>query len=294
MANRSLSQNLAAAPVDKAQRRQRVALVIQYRGTAFHGWQWQPNQRTVQAEIEAVLSDVIGMKTGLHGAGRTDSGVHAAAQVAHFDAPALIPAERWADILNHRLPAGIVIRAAARVADDWHARFSALWRRYRYTLYTQPYPNLFVQPYVWHYYHHPLNAALMQSALEPLVGYHDLAAFQRTGSGRSHSGVELQAAACDRRGVFVQVELQAKGFLYGMVRLIMGLLVQVGNGQLSPADFTQIWQDRRRDLVRYSAPPQGLCLLRVGYPNFPFPPAVWVDTQPQFFLPDSAELASAV
>ncbi len=124
----------------------------------------------------------------------------------------------------------------------------------------------------------------MLAALNPLVGYHDLAAFHRAGSERSHSWVEMQAVQCSRSGHFIQVELQAKGFLYGMVRLIVGLLVQVGSKRRSPADFTAIWQNQRRDLVKYSAPPQGLCLLRVGYPDFPFPPEVWVDTQPQFLL----------
>lgn len=238
----------------------------------------------MQAEIEGVIASVLGHHIALQGAGRTDAGVHAAAQVAHFEAPVVIPAERWATILNDRLGEDIVIRAAAPVANDWHAQFSAEWRRYRYILYTSRYPNLFVKPFVWHYYHHPLDESLMLAALSPLVGYHDLAAFHRAGSERSHSWVELQAVQCSRSGHFVQVELQAKGFLYGMVRLIMGLLVQVGNGQRSPQDFTAIWQNQRRDLVKYSAPPQGLCLLRVGYKDFPFPPEVWVDTQPQFSL----------
>ncbi len=263
---------------------QRVALVIQYKGTAFHGWQRQAKDRTVQAEIEGVIASVLGHHTALQGAGRTDAGVHAAAQVAHFEAPVVIPAERWATILNDRLGEDIVIRAAASVANDWHAQFSAEWRRYRYILYTSRYPNLFVRPFVWHYYHHPLDEGLMLAALSPLVGYHDLAAFHRAGSERSHSWVELQAVQCSRSGHFVQVELQAKGFLYGMVRLIMGLLVQVGSERRSSQDFTAIWQNQRRDLVKYSAPPQGLCLLRVGYKDFPFPPEVWVDTQPQFSL----------
>lgn len=278
-----LADQLTNVPPDQ-QTAQRVALVIQYKGTAFHGWQRQAKERTVQAEIEGVIASVLGHHTALQGAGRTDAGVHAAAQVAHFEAPVVIPAERWATILNDRLGEDIVIRAAAPVANDWHAQFSAEWRRYRYILYTSRYPNLFVRPFVWHYYHHPLDESLMLAALSPLVGYHDLAAFHRAGSERSHSWVELQAVQCSRSGHFVQVELQAKGFLYGMVRLIMGLLVQVGSERRSPQDFTAIWQNQRRDLVKYSAPPQGLCLLRVGYKDFPFPPEVWVDTQPQFSL----------
>jgi len=282
-----VSQQLNNLPAGK-QSTQRVALVIQYKGTHFNGWQKQSAEqdvRTVQGEIEDVIAAVLGSRSALVGAGRTDTGVHAAAQVAHFHAPTVIPAERWAAIINNRLNCDdIVIRAAKAVADDWHAQFSADWRRYRYTFYTNQYPNLFVQPFVWHYYHHPLDETLMDSALSAMVGYHNLAAFHRAGSDRGHSWVELQHAQCERSQNFVQVELQAKGFLYGMVRLVMGLIVQVGNKQLSPSDFADIWQNQRRNLVKYSAPPQGLCLLRVGYPEFPFEPEAWVDTQPQFLL----------
>ncbi len=264
--------------------RHRVALVIQYLGTHFHGWQRQPNHRSVQEVLEDTIRDVLGFPVVVHGAGRTDSGVHAAAQVAHFDAPVRIPGYRWADILNHRLPADISIRASAIVPPHWHARFSASWRRYRYTIYTETRPNLFVRPFAWHYYLGALDETLMQAALEPMLGRHHLAAFHRAGSSRPHSWVDIQAAECIRRGSFIQIELQASGFLYGMVRLLVGMLVEVGKGDRSPQEFTQIWIEQRRDLVRYAAPPQGLCLLRVGYPEFPFPPEIWYDTQPQFNL----------
>lgn len=266
---------------------QRVALVIQYLGTHFHGWQRQPRHRTVQEEIETAIASVLDRAVTLHGAGRTDSGVHAAAQVAHFDADTVIPPHRWRDILNTRLPGDVLIRASALVERAWHARFSASWRRYRYTLYTDPCPNLFVRPFTWHYYNAPLDESLIQAALQPMLGRHHLAAFHRAGSSRPHSWVEVHAAECTRRGSLVQIEIQASGFLYGMVRLLVGMLVDVGRGVRSPADFTQLWQEQRRDEVRYAAPPQGLCLLRVGYPKFPFPSEIWFDTQPQFSLPIS-------
>lgn len=265
---------------------QRVALVIQYQGTCFHGWQRQPNQRTVQAVIEDTLFTVLGYSVVLHAAGRTDSGVHAAAQVAHFDVMTQIPAQRWATVLNARLPDDVMIRASAVVESTWHARFSALWRRYRYTLFTEARPNLFVRPFAWHYYYEPLDATMMQAALRPLMGRHHLAAFHRSGSDRAHSWVEVQAVECQRRGSFIHIEIQASGFLYGMMRLLVGLLVQVGRGQQSLANFTELWMQERRDEVKYAAPPQGLCLLRVGYPDFPFPQEVWYDTQPRLVLPD--------
>lgn len=277
---------LSDTGINSAAESHRIALVIQYLGTHFHGWQRQAAQRTVQEEIEQAIESVLGWHVTLHGSGRTDTGVHAAAQVAHFEAPARIPPHRWVDILNSRLPNDVLIRSSARVNPNWHARFSAIWRRYRYTIYTEARPNLFVRPFVWHYYHAPLDEALIQEALTPLVGQHHLAAFHRAGSKRAHSWVDVQIAECYRQGPFIHIELQASGFLYGMVRLIVGMLVEVGNGERSPTAFTDIWQQQRRDLVKYAAPPQGLCLLRVGYPEFPFPPEIWYDTQPHFVFSD--------
>lgn len=262
----------------------RIALVIQYLGGNFHGWQRQLQQRTVQEELETAISEVIGHPVVVHGAGRTDAGVHAAAQVAHFNATGPIPAQRWASILNSRLPKDILIRGSAQVSPTWHARFSAIWRRYRYTLYTEKRPNLFVEPFAWHYYRQPLEESLIQSALNPLVGYHHLAAFRRAGSARKDSWVDVQVAQCHRRGPFLQLEIQASGFLYGMVRLLVGMLVEVGQGKRSPEEFTDLWVEQRREEVKYAAPAKGLCLLRVGYPEFPFAPEVWFDTQPQLFF----------
>lgn len=276
---------LSSAPLPA----QRVALVIQYLGTHFHGWQRQPQQRTVQEEIETALEAVLEQPVRIHAAGRTDSGVHAAAQVAHFDAPIHIPASRWASILNARLAGDVLIRASSIVSPTWHARFSALWRRYRYTLYTDPRPNLFIRPFAWHYYYEPLDEALMQDALSPLVGRHHLAAFHRAGSDRPHSWVDVQAAECRRDGSLVYIEVQASGFLYGMMRLLIGMLVQVGRGLRSPLSFTEVWENEHREQVKYAAPAQGLCLLRVGYPEFPFPPEVWYDTQPALSLAASPE-----
>ncbi|MCM1985330.1 tRNA pseudouridine(38-40) synthase TruA [Lyngbya confervoides] len=270
----------------------RVALVIQYVGTHFHGWQRQPQQRTVQESLENAILAVVDHPVTVCGAGRTDAGVHAAAQVAHFDTTAPIPASRWASVLNARLPDDILVRGSAQVSQSWNAQYSASWRRYRYTLYTDARPNLFLRPFVWHYYYEPLDIAQMQAALNPLLGRHHLSAFHRAGSQRRHSWVEVQEVFCDRLRLgsshisesLIQVEVQAKGFLYGMMRLLMGLLVQVGRGLLSPDGFTELWKNERRDQVKYSAPAKGLCLLRVGYADFPFKPEVWFDTFPRLVL----------
>lgn len=264
--------------------RKRVVLVIQYLGTNFHGWQRQPNRRTVQEELEKAIASIVGHTLTVIGAGRTDTGVHAAAQVAHFQVNAPIPPNKWATILNSRLPEDILIRASAEVPSDWHARFSAIWRRYRYTLYTDKQPNLFIKQFTWHYYRAPLKEEAIERALKPLLGRHHLAAFHRAGSARKHSWVEVQAAECYRKGSFLHLEIQANGFLYGMVRLLVGMLVEVGIGKRSPENFTELWLEQRREEVKYAAPAKGLCLLRVGYPEFPIPSNIWFDTQPTFFL----------
>jgi len=262
----------------------RVALVIQYLGTNYHGWQRQPQSTSIQAAIEDAISSVIESKVTIHGAGRTDAGVHAAAQVAHFNYSGPIPASKWAKIINSRLPDDILIRSSAAVADDWHACFSALWRRYRYTIYTDKVANLFLNQVSWHYYHAPLDELLIQQALETLLGKNDLTAFRRTGSARKHSWVNIQEVKCHRQDGVLQLEIQADGFLYGMVRLLVGMLVEVGTHKRSLVDFIEIWQNKRRKEVKYSAPAKGLCLLRVGYDQFPFPPSLWFDTQPRYVL----------
>jgi tRNA pseudouridine38-40 synthase len=196
----------------------------------------------------------------------------------------VVPANKWQSILNSRLPADITIRGSAAVPLNWHARFSAIWRRYRYTIYTDALPNLFLAPYTWHHYHQPLDSEQMAKALLPLLGRHHLSAFHRSNSSRTHSWVDVQAVSCQRSGELISIEIQANGFLYGMVRLVVGMLVRVGRGDLNCEQFAEIWQSERRDLVKHSAPARGLCLLRVGYPEMPFAPEVWFDTQPQWCL----------
>ena len=217
-------------------------------------------------------------------AGRTDSGVHAAAQVVHFDAAGPIPPERWPKALNGRLPSTIRVRAASEVPDHWHACFSARYRRYRYTIHNGRLPNLFLSAWSWHRYQRRLDEQAMDAALQTLLGEHDFSAFQRAGSRRAHARTTLQEVGLERQHDLITVELQASGFLYGMVRLVMGQLVAVGEGRLSVEAFERRWRTQARTEVKEAAPPQGLCLLRVGYPEPVFPEAVWYDCQPRFQL----------
>ncbi|MEN9542190.1 MAG: tRNA pseudouridine(38-40) synthase TruA [Cyanobacteriota bacterium] len=263
----------------------RIALCLQYDGSAYCGWQRQPRDPSVQETLEEALAGLDPQRpASVVAAGRTDSGVHAAAQVVHFDALGPIPPHRWPAALNGRLPASIRVRAAAAVPCDWHACFSATYRRYRYTLHNARTPNLFLAPWSWHRYQVRLDEGLMRRALEGMLGRHDFAAFERAGSSRSHSVTSLQDVSIVRRGDLIEVELQASGFLYGMVRLVMGQLVAVGEGRLSLEDFERRWRERARAEVKEAAPPQGLCLLRVGYPEPVFPEATWYDCQPRYLL----------
>ena len=277
------SSDLGSSPREGPLRR--IALCLQYDGSAYCGWQRQPRDPSVQETLEAALAQLDPHRPAtVVAAGRTDSGVHAAGQVVHFEAAGPIPAHRWPAALNGRLPASVRVRAAAAVPDDWHACFSASYRRYRYTIYNGRTPNLFLAPWSWHRYQVRLDEALMRKALEGMLGRHDFAAFERAGSSRSHAVTTLQEVSVLRRGDLIEVELQASGFLYGMVRLVMGQLVALAEGRLDLSSFELRWRTGARDEVKEAAPPQGLCLLRVGYPEEVFPKGAWYDCQPRYLL----------
>ena len=198
-------------------------------------------------------------------AGRTDAGVHAAGQVVHFDCSGPIPARKWAPALNGRLPSTIRVRESVARPLDWHACYSATYRRYRYTIHNGRRPNLFLSPWSWHRYQHRLDESRMRDALSSMLGLHDFSAFMKAGSRRAHARTTVQEVLVERQGDLLRVEIQASGFLYGMVRLLMAQLVAVGEHRLSVAAFEQRWRERRRHEVKEAAPATGLCLLRAGY-----------------------------
>ncbi|HCA61439.1 MAG TPA: tRNA pseudouridine(38-40) synthase TruA, partial [Synechococcales bacterium UBA8647] len=232
---------------------QRIALCLQYDGGPFCGWQRQPQHRSVQQSLDEAIEALDPLPAGIAAklsrtiaAGRTDTGVHAAAQVVHFDCHGPIPAARWAPALNGRLPGSIRVRASAAVAADWHACFSATYRRYRYCIYNARRPNLFLSPFSWHRYQWRLQDHLMQELLQELLGHHDFSAFQRAGSQRAHARTTVQEVSLQREGDILTLEIQASGFLYGMVRLLVGQLVAAGEGRISPEQFRQRWREQRR------------------------------------------------
>lgn len=249
----------------------RIALRVQYLGSAFHGWQRQAGYRTVQGVLEEAIASRAGHKVTVYGAGRTDTGVHAAGQMAHFDTTSAIRPEDWSRVLNDCLPKDVVVLASTEVPSSWHARFSAIRRRYRYLILNRERPDVFWRLFSWHV-RWPLHVERMAEALNSLLGEHSLEAFRCTGSDRANSIVQVQEVLCQRLGEMISIEVQASGFLYRMMRLLVGTLEVVGRGELSPEGFVRLWQhnDWSQMRTRYSAPPQGLCLVDVGYAMDPF------------------------
>ncbi len=263
----------------------RLALSLQYEGSSFCGWQRQREGRSVQGVIEDVISALdCSERNQVVAAGRTDAGVHAAAQVVHFDCFGPIPVNRWAAALNGRLPPSIRVLEAVERPSDWHACYSAIYRRYRYIIFNGRRPNLFLSPLSWHRYQVCLDETLMRLALKGLLGYHDFSAFQRSGSRRANSCTTIQDVSLERQGDLLVIEIQASGFLYGMVRLLVGQLVALGECRIDLETFENRWKNCRRVEVKEAAPAKGLCLLRVGYPQEIFSHAAWFDCLPHYSL----------
>ncbi len=264
----------------------RIAAVIQYDGSYFSGWQNQKNLRTVQGTLEEKISELDPLRpVKVIAAGRTDAGVHAAGQVVHFDCSGPIPTHRWTKALNGRLPSTIRVLEAVEVPLEWHACYSAKFRRYRYSIFNGCSPNLFLQNISWHKYSVRLDENLMRKALNDLIGFHDFAAFQKAGSKRINSFTTIQEVSICRNGDILFIDIQASGFLYGMVRLLMGQIVAVGEKRLPIERFRKIWLKGLRSQVKESSPPYGLCLIRVGYEEKIFSKANSFDTFPSFYLP---------
>lgn len=256
-----------------------VVLVVSYIGTAFAGFQRQPAARTVQGALEEALGDLAGMPVPVRGAGRTDAGVHALGQVVDCRLPERlrVPAGRLPAALGRRLSADLGVIAAAEVGPDFHARYAARSKRYRYLLWRERAPSPFWRPFSWHYAG-PLDLESMRAAAAHIVGRHDFRCF--AGAARPVEDAVRTVLDCTvaAQGPWVAVDVEADGFLYRMVRAIAGTLVEVGRGALGPQEFAGILAARRRAAAGPSLPPHGLCLLGVRYgPEHPVPapPSGW-------------------
>jgi tRNA pseudouridine38-40 synthase len=246
-------------------------LTIAYDGTDFHGWQMQAGKPTIQGELVSVLQRLTQEKIFLHGAGRTDAGVHALGQVASFRTQSGLSAEEFQRALNALLPPAIRIVATEEVGPDFHARWSALGKTYRYRLYR----GRVVPPAIWRYVLHypfPLDEDAMRIAASRFVGPHDFAAFAAsTGSeddDRERSTVrEIYASEIARSGDGEELVYTVRGrsFLRYMVRKMVGTLLDVGRGRLVPDDILQLYQSRDRSKSGPTVPPQGLVMVEVEH-----------------------------
>jgi tRNA pseudouridine38-40 synthase len=259
----------------------RILLRVAYDGTAYAGWQRQENGPSIQAALEQALSPLAGGATfTVTGAGRTDAGVHADGQAAHVDLPDGIDPEVVVRATNTRLPADIRVRSAILVRDDFHARFSAVSKTYRYAWLVSRLGHPLLARTHW-LVMPPIELAAMASAAAALNGTHDFAAFQSTGSPvtsttRTITGVDLGVRSAIDIGLdlaeherVVELELRGDGFLRHMVRAIAGTLIEVGYRRRTPEDFVRLLEGRSRGDAGPTAPPHGLTLLHVEYRGTP-------------------------
>ncbi len=259
----------------------RIALGLEYDGSAFAGWQVQePGVRTVQACVEAALSRIADHPVRLICAGRTDAGVHATAQVVHFDTTARRPLHAWVLGTNSHLPEAVAVRWAREVPEDFHARFSARSRCYRYLILNRPVrPTFLARRVTWT--HRPLDEARMAEAARDLVGEHDFSAYRALGCQARSPVRTVHRLEVLRRGELVVLEVEANAFLHHMVRNMAGVLMEIGTGRRPVGWAREVLEGRDRTLGGVTAPPDGLYFVGVRYPEryglpaLPQPPLVW-------------------
>ena len=243
----------------------RIVLGLEYCGLGFCGWQSQLQGCGVQDALETALSIIAGVKIGVIAAGRTDTGVHAALQVVHFDTTVERPLTAWVRGVNSHLPPGVAVLWAQEVSDDFHARFAANQRGYRYVLL-----NHAVRPGLNHgligWYHRPLDVDAMNRAAALLIGQHDFSAFRAAACQAKSPSKDLRRIQVERRGDYLLCDFLADGFLHHMVRNLMGCLIQVGAGYQTPEWVQTVLQSRDRSLAAPTFDAAGLYLTHIRYP----------------------------
>lgn len=243
----------------------RIALGIAYDGSHYHGWQYQEEVSSVQQMVESALSRVANHPVTVICAGRTDAGVHASAQVVHFDTDADRSMHAWIFGANSNLPADISVLWAQPVSADFHARFSALSRTYRYLICNQPVrPGIFQKAVSWN--HKALDVVRMQAATHHLLGEHDFSAFRGSGCQAPHAIRTIHELTVKRQGDLVVIEVTANAFLLHMVRNIVGVLTVIGIGEKEPAWAREVLHSQDRRNAGMTSTPNGLYLVQVEYP----------------------------
>lgn len=243
-----------------------LKITLAYDGTNYAGWQVQPAAHglTIQGVVAAAINRLTGEDIVPVAAGRTDAGVHARGQVISFHSEASIPIERWPLALNSVLPDDIVALEAEETAPGFHARYQARWKWYRYTIYNHRVPDVFSRYYSWQV-RQPLDVAAMARGAAFLEGEHDFRSFCAAGSPVRHFIRRVERVQVTRDGPRIYFDVVANGFLYHMVRIIVGTLVESGRGRLAPEAIPAILAARSREQAGPTAPARGLCLERVAY-----------------------------
>ncbi|WP_428389655.1 tRNA pseudouridine(38-40) synthase TruA [Mucisphaera sp.] len=250
---------------------QRYRLTVAYDGSDFFGWQKQhpPNAeplRTGQGVLEATLTRVLRQPINLVGASRTDSGVHALGQTAHYDAASPIPLEKLAHAINSKLPPDMEVRDARVAPPDFDAISSAIRKRYRYRLHRLPTRPLGTRKLVWHY-HEPLNPDLMNAAAARLIGTHDIEGLSAAGHGRDSTVRTIFDCHVENHPNELHVVIEGDGFLYNTVRIVVGTLIEAGRARFGPERIDEILQTADRRLAGPTAPASGLWLEKIWYPG---------------------------
>lgn len=243
---------------------QNVKIIIEYDGTAYHGFQIQPEHNTIQGEIEKSLLKIFKEPVKIYGAGRTDAGVHARGQVANFKHSKSIKPEEIQRALNSLLPDDIVIKRAETVSPDFHARFSAKSRIYQYKILNRSYSDAFMRNFVY-FYKYPLDIEYMKEACKIFLGTKDFTSF-RASSDEERSNVRtVFCFDCFKKEDLIIAEIEADGFLHNMVRIVMGTILQAGRRKKSIKDLEAIMEAKNRERAGPTLPPGGLTLMEVKY-----------------------------
>jgi tRNA pseudouridine38-40 synthase len=244
--------------------RRNIKLTIEYDGTNYHGWQSQINAVTVQDTLTNALKKLTGEDCELTGSSRTDMGVHALGHVANFFTSSAIPADRFSYALNSVLPEDIVIIKAEEVSPEFHSRFQAKGKKYRYLIYNSKYRSALHRNRAWHI-RGALDLDAMQTAAEAFLGEHDFFAFMASGSSVKTTVRTIYDISLVKKDELLEFEIQGNGFLYNMVRIIAGTLVYVGMGKIKAEEVSGIIQSKNRKLAGKTAPAHGLYLVEVYY-----------------------------
>ena len=241
-----------------------IKLTIEYDGKKFGGWQKQPNKLNIQGEIEKAIEEITGEKIDLNASGRTDAGVHSLGQVANFKTNSKIEIEKIPIAINSKLKQSIRIIKAEEVEENFHARYSCKGKKYRYIINNSKYGSALYRDLE---YHMPikLNVEAMQKGIKYFKGEHDFKGFKASGTSSKSSVRTIYNAKIIQEGERIIIELEGNGFLYNMVRIISGTMVDVGLGKIKPEEIPEIIESKERSRAGKTLPPQGLYLVEVYY-----------------------------